>query len=146
MILLVLGIGVLCFVIGLCIDDEDIWGLGIFVSCVAMVALFIAGCGLFNRCHVIPKQIAMYEEENAVIEEKISSTVQHYMEYEKGIIYEVADNESPISLVSLYPELSSDKLVAAEIDVYISNNQTIKELKAKEISKSAFKFAIFFGH
>ena len=146
MILLVLGIGVLFFIIGLCIDEEELWGWSILISCIAVVALFIASCGLFNRCYVVPKQIAMYEEENAVIEEKISSTVQHYMEYEKGIIYEVADNESPISLVSLYPELSSDKLVAAEIDVYISNNKKIKELKDKEISKSSFKFAIYFGH
>ena len=146
MILLVLGVGLLCFIIGLCIDEEDLWCSGILIGCIAMVALFIAGCGLFKRCYVIPKQIAMYEEENAVIEEKISSTVQHYMEYEKGIIYEVADNESPISLVSLYPELSSDKLVSAEIDVYISNNKMIKELKAEEISKSSYKFAIYFGH
>lgn len=108
--------------------------------------LLIFGVLLFHSSYVIPSKIAMYEEENARIESQISSTVQHYMEYEKDIIYQVSDDESAIELVSLYPELSSDTLVSKEVDTYIKNNDAIKELRNAELNKPIWKFLLFFGH
>ena len=127
--------------------NEEIYGTfaGIF-GFVWVLGLPLFGVLLFRASYVVPSKIAMYEEENARIESQISSTVQHYMEYEKDIIYKVSDDESAIELVSLYPELSSDTLVSKEIDAYTKNNEAIKELKNAELNKPIWKFLLFFGH
>ena len=137
------------FLIGMEKSDynEDVWGgFAILFGLIGILGLLIFGVLLFRSSYVIPSKIAMYEEENARIESQISSTVQHYMEYEKDIIYQVSDDESVIELVSLYPELSSDTLVSKEIDTYIKNNETIKDLRNAELNKPVWKFLLFFGH
>lgn len=113
------------------------------VCIIGMVILFIK---LFIVAYVIPNKIAMYQEENAIIEERVSSTVAKYMEYEKDIIYEVAPSDDAMTLISLYPELSSDELIKEEINVYVSNNNKIRELKDAELNKSIYKFLLYFGH
>lgn len=113
------------------------------VCIIGMVILFI---NLFIVAYVIPNKIAMYQEENAIIEERVSSTVAKYMEYEKDIIYEVAPSDDAMTLISLYPELSSDELIKEEINVYVSNNNKIRELKDTELNKSIYKFLLYFGH
>ena len=127
-------------------NEEAYGGLAFIFGFVWVFGLFIFGVLLFRASYVIPSKIAMYEEENARIESQISSTVQHYMEYEKDIIYKVSDDESAIELVSLYPELSSDTLVSKEIETYVKNNDAIKELKNAELNKPIWKFLLFFGH
>ena len=93
----------------------------------------------------IPEKIAMYEEENAKIEEKVSNTVNKYMEYEKNIVIEVGPDDDAFSLVSLYPELGADTLVSNEIEVYTSNNKKIKELKDQALNISNYRFWMYFG-
>lgn len=126
--------------------NEEIWsGFAVISGLIGIPCLLIFGVLLFRSSYVIPSKIAMYEEENTRIEYQISSTVQHYMEYEKDIIYKVSDDESAIELVSLYPELSSDTLVSKEIDTYVKNNEAIKELKNSELNKPIWKFLLFLG-
>lgn len=123
-------------------------GSGIcFVLCL-IVLIFDCICGfnLFSKSYTIPKKIAMYEEENQRIEEKISATVEKYMQYEQNIIYEVSPEDDTMVLISLYPDLKSDQLIQSEIDTYIQNNNTIKELKSNMISVSIYKFLVYFGH
>ena len=137
------------FLIGMEKSDynEEIWGgFAVMSGIISIPGFLIFGILLFRSSYVLPSKIAMYEEENARIESQISYTVQHYMEYEKDIIYNVSDDESVIELVSLYPELSSDALVSKEIDTYIKNNEAIKELKNAELNKPIWKFILFFGH
>lgn len=114
-----------------------------FMCIGGMVVLFGK---LFNVTYLIPNKIAMYQEENAIIEERVSSTVAKYMEYEKDIIYEVTPSDDAMTLISLYPELSSDELIKEEINVYVSNNNKIRELKDTELNKSIYKFLLYFGH
>ena len=75
----------------------------------------------------IDKKIAIYQEENQKIEQSIDTLVESYMAYEKDLIFEVKPDSS-IQLISLYPELSADELVKAQINTYVENNQKIKEL------------------
>lgn len=101
---------------------------------------------MIHQCkYVIPAQIAMYEEENTLIEEKVSNTVTKYMEYEKDIVIEVSPDDDAFTLVSLYPELGSDVLVSNEIEVYVNNNNKIKELKSEALNISNYKFWLYFG-
>ena len=86
----------------------------------------------------------MYEEQNAKIEAQISDVVEQYMDYESGVFTEVS-SESAITLVSLYPELKADTLVASQIELYMTNNQKIIELREKQINGSVLRWWLYFG-
>ena len=74
----------------------------------------------------------------------MNALVEQYMNYESGTYGELK-GESSITLVSLYPELKADTLVTKQIEVYIANNEKIKELKEKKIDLSVKKWWLYFG-
>jgi hypothetical protein len=127
-------------------DYDESLAVMITIDLMCIVGMIILLVNLFIAACAIPNKIAMYQEENAIIEERVSSTVAKYMEYEKDIIYEVAPSDDAMTLISLYPELSSDELIKEEINVYVSNNNKIRELKDAELNKSIYKFLLYFGH
>lgn len=147
MIFVILGLSVLITIFALIIDDVDIstfmGSAGIFLFITSLVVAIILGIGVKNHS-VIDDRIAMYEEENAKIEEQISVVVKEYMEFEADVFADVSP-DSAITLISLYPELKSDTLVASLIDVYLDNNDTIKFLKEKQIRGSVLKWWLYFG-
>lgn len=125
--------------------DEDVALLPLVIVIIALI-IFGYNSYMIHQCkYVIPAQIAMYEEENALIEEKVSNTVTKYMEYEKDIVIKVSPDDDAFTLVSLYPELGADILVSNEIEIYVSNNNKIKELKSEALKISNYKFWVYFG-
>lgn len=97
-----------------------------------------------SRQSIIEQKIAMYQEENQAIEEKIDSLVKNYMEYEAGT-YEQFKNESSIELVSLFPELKSDNLVMEQIKMYNENKQRITNLKSQLLDMASSRWLLYFG-
>jgi len=126
--------------------DEDFASVVVFFDIGVLIAIVIVSICLFNCTYRIDEEIKVYEEENAVIEKKLENAVELYMQYEKEIMISVAPDTDTISLISLYPDLKSDKLVESEMEAYIQNNNKIKELKAERTKKSTYKFLLFFGH
>lgn len=103
-----------------------------FMSGIAVAAILLAMLLMWSP--QIDKKIALYEEENIKIETQIATVVNQYQKFEHDIIVECAP-ESAMTLVSLYPDLKSDTLVAKQIDTYIRNNEKIKELKEEKINQ-----------
>lgn len=143
---------VLCFLILILldklIDDNDDWNivLGIFIPIGAFLLVWgIIEIGILCNRMTIDDRIAMYQEENALIEQRVASTVDKYMQFERDVMVEVSPDDDIITLVALYPELKSDELVKQEMQLYIDNNKTIKDLKAKKINKRVHKFLLYFG-
>jgi len=120
--------------------------LFIISSVIAFVLLVILIFTFFDLAEqvTIDREIEMYQEENARIEKQLEVTVSNYMKYEAETFKDLKDTDA-VALVSLYPELQADKLVQNQIDVYISNNAKIKELREKQIYISKAKFYIYFG-
>lgn len=153
MIIAIIVLGVLIFVGGtaLCSDYSDtretagyvFQVIGTIISIFASMAFVALLVFVINRVG-IDKKIAIYEEENTKIEQQIADTVKQYQEYETGIFTEVAP-ESSIALVTLYPELKSDTLVQSQIEVYVENNEAIKELKSKAINAPVARWWLYFG-
>ena len=114
--------------------------LGGVLSFVAAIILLIN----ISLLGVIDSKIVMYQEENKQIESQVSECVQQYQQYETGIFTEVSPKSS-ITLVALYPELKADSLVAKQIEIYVANNQKVKELKEKKINGSAIRWWVYFG-
>lgn len=153
MILVILAVGILMAVGGTILYNKfndgraDIGVVLQFVSGIVIIASVITSIVLLvsvlNRVN-IEKKIALYEEENAKIEQQIAATVKQYQEHETGIFTDAAP-ESSITLVTLYPELKSDTLVQSQIEVYVENNKTIKELKSTAINASVYRWWLYFG-
>ena len=152
MILLIFGICILMVVGGCILDrktgvDSDICfgisGIGMVVGFFALVGLIIVGVNV-KSLSVIDDRIVMYEEENARIEQQIADVVEQYQKYETDIFREVAP-ESAVTMVSLYPELKSDSLVQAQIEVYTENNKTIRYLRDKQIKGNVYRWWLYFG-
>ncbi len=113
---------------------------GGIVSFIALISLLVTVSGL----NAIEQKIAMYQTENVNIENQIATCVEQYQQYETEVFTEVAPNDS-ITLISLYPELKSDELVKKQIEIYIANNQKIKELKEQEIMGNVYRWWAYFG-
>lgn len=129
-------------------DRNEIIGLltGIFAIIAAMAAFIFIIIAAFNvkQLSVIDDRIEMYQEENAQIEQQIADVVEQYQKYETDIFMEVAP-ESAVSMVALYPELKSDSLVQAQIEVYVANNNMIKDLKDQQIKGDVYRWWLYFG-
>lgn len=93
---------------------------------------------------VIDSKIAMYQEENKNIETQIDELIKQYMKYESDT-YKDFKGESIITLISLYPELKTDKLAVKQCEVYIKNNNKITKLKEEKINLSTEKWMLYFG-
>ena len=152
MILLIFGICILMIVGGFILDEKTgvdsdlcfgISGIGMIVGFFALVGLIIVGVNV-KSLSVIDDRIVMYEEENARIEQQIADVVEQYQKYETDIFREVAP-ESAVTMVSLYPELKSDSLVQAQIEVYTENNKTIRDLRDKQIKGNVYRWWLYFG-
>ena len=113
-----------------------------FISFIIFTVLLVAIC---SYPHNIDKKIAMYQEENVLIEEKVKNTVMAYIDYEQETYDNLVKNADLQTLLITYPELNSNELVKAQIDTYVQNNNKLKELKEKQIDKSTMAWLLYFG-
>lgn len=122
---------IVAFILGDSICSEGLT----FIAVVFFIAAIIIAFMLFKynadvkSAYVIEQKIEMYEEENAEIESEISTLVEMYMDYEQETLEALKVEGSLITLVNMYPELKSDELVQSQINLYISNQNKIIELK-----------------
>lgn len=144
MIVLLIIISIIGFVISCAIDEDGII-VSFFLMC--FVVSFVVGIFLgiaVSNGRTIDEKISMYQEENNKIEKQLDTLVSNYMNYESNT-YEKFKSESSVTLVSMYPELKSDKLVEEQISVYEENNKKIRELKEDKIDLKVKKWWLYFG-
>ena len=152
--LLMIGIG---FLLVWFIDDYTHPGVsltgagGIIIGCMAeviiVIAVIVQVCGI-SQLKVADQKISMYEEENAKIEQDITTIVKDYMNYEKDtykIASEQIDGSSLLVLTELYPDLKSNELIKKQIEIYTENNNKIKQLKEEKINNQTCKWWLYFG-
>ena len=152
MILVILGIIIALFVLGAVIFANStcegagagLMILSVFLFIAALIATVCLGVSV-SKLQTIDDRIAMYEEENTVIETQIAEVVEQYQKYETDIFTEIAPDSS-ITLVSMYPELKSDTLVQTQIEVYLANNKIIRELREKQINGCVVRWWLYFGN
>lgn len=142
-LLLILGIGLLCCAF---IDNDigevlSVFG-GIFFI-VSLVGIIINIAFLVNG-RTLDDKIAMYEEENAAIEQGVDVLVKDYYKHESDT-YSSLKPENAVLFASAYPELQSNELAAKQLEIYVENNNKIKELKEDQINLSRNRFWLYFG-
>lgn len=117
---------------------------GSFITIISVIAIICCGVSLSDRM-IIDDKINLYQTENKNIENQISSTIEGYKKYEQDTLKNFI-NDSPITLVTLFPELKTNELVKKQINLYISNNQKIKELKEEKLGYKPLAWWVYFGN
>lgn len=117
-------------------------GVGLVVFGIIDFILIVWIITIYSNGYTINDKIEMYQEENKNIEEQITTIVNNFQGYEKDIISNVADME--VLLIKI-PELKSSELVKTQMNVYIENNNKIKELKEEKINMKIGKWLLYFG-
>lgn len=112
------------------------------------VGIIIAICCLTPEVateSVIDSKIAMYQEENANIEQDIDKIIQGYLVHEHDTFADLKTEESSITLVTIFPELKSDTLVQKQVKIYVANNANIKDLREEKIELAKIRWILYFG-
>lgn len=159
MLLVVLGIflalAIVCAVIDVRRRKEHYYDMlesgWTFLGSIFLVITLILLCVIcFKAYDVIPEaniidnKIAMYEEENARLEEQVAVTVNAYMQHE-STTYEEILSENSINIALTLPELQSNEMVQQQIKIYMNNAEQIKTLKNQLIELSARRWRLYFG-
>lgn len=155
MILVLLVIGILLTAFAFILDEKcyrDTFGhilsgsmfvVGVLTAIGSFIATIVLLLGVIDDA-TIDEKIAMYYEENTKIEAQVDDIVERYMEYESET-FEISPDDSSLIIASLYPELKSNTLVESQIEVYVENNEKIKELKEGQIGAGARRWWLYFG-
>lgn len=152
MIWIIFGVTLLVFIIGAFMHDSYNWDevgfvLELLSGFAGIIEIIVAVVLMVSVSHlgVIDEKITMYQEENTKIENQIATLVTNYQNYEKDI-FDSVTADSAITLVQMYPELKSDTLVQSQIEIYIENNQHIKNLREDKINSSVSRWWLYFGN
>lgn len=125
-------------------DLADGFGiLGGLIGFIALIGIFV-NIGFLVYGRTLDDKIAMYEQENAAIEQSVDVLVKDYYKHESDT-YSSLTPENAVLFASAYPELQSNELATKQLEIYVENNNKIKELKEDQINLSRNKFWLYFG-
>lgn len=127
--------------------EEGGWVAGVVfpaITAVGLVVAIVVGIAKISTGTKIDKQIEMCVEENANIEQQITITVERYLEHELNV-YDTLQGESITTLLVVYPEINGNELVKRQMDIFVANNDKIRELKNEKLNLSTWKFLVYFG-
>lgn len=116
----------------------------VVIGIIDVVCIFAIFAFMINGITASDK-IKMYQAENKQIENQIGELVKGYMDYESET-YKSFKNENSVTMINLYPELKSNELVQKQMNIYLTNNAKIKELKETEIDTKIGKWLLYFGN
>ena len=117
--------------------------LGVVID-LACIILLIEGAVTLSQGRIIDNKIVMYQEENERIETTVTTTVEKYLEHEYQI-FDSLQGEDIQTLLVVYPEINSNELVKRQVEIFVENNNKIKELKEQKLNIEVWKFWVYFG-
>lgn len=131
----------------LAVLNEDLAGgfgiLGGLIGFIALIGIFV-NIGFLVYGRTLDDKIAMYEQENTAIEQSVDVLVKDYYKHESDT-YSSLKPKNAVLFASAYPELQSNELATKQLEIYVDNNNKIKELKKDQINLSRNRFWLYFG-
>lgn len=141
-LLFIIGV-VMAIVLVYITGDDEACAPG-FIICFISIIGIVWNIAFLVNGRTIDDKIAMYEQENAAIEQSVDILVKDYYRHESDI-YESLKPENAVLFASAYPELQSNSLATKQLEIYVENNNKIKELKEDQINLSKARFWLYFG-
>lgn len=123
--------------------DDILIAIGAFAIAIALTVGIIIG-GLYSTSFVIDEKITLYEVENEKIELIVEKTIENYKNYEANFYIDFS-TEDLITTIFNYPELKSDELLQQQIELYIDNNNQIKNLQKEKLDCKVLAWWLYFG-
>ena len=117
--------------------------LGGLIGFIALIGIFV-NIGFLVYGRTLDDKIAMYEQENAAIEQSVDVLVKDYYKHESDT-YSSLKPENAVLFASAYPELQSNELATKQLEISVENNNKIKGLKVDQINLSRNRFWLYFG-
>lgn len=145
MFILLFVIAVALIVLAVLNEDlaEGFGILGGLIGFIALIGIFV-NIGFLVYGRTLDDKIVMYEQENAAIEQSVDVLVKDYYKHESDT-YSSLKPENAVLFASAYPELQSNELATKQLEIYVENNNNIKELKKDQINLSKNRFWLYFG-
>jgi hypothetical protein len=145
MFILLFVIAVALIVLAVLNEDlaEGFGILGGLIGFIALIGIFV-NIGFLVYGRTLDDKIAMYEQENAAIEQSVDVLVKDYYKHESDT-YSSLKPENAVLFASAYPELQSNELATKQLEIYVENNNKIKGLKEDQINLSRNRFWLYFG-
>ena len=116
---------------------------GVIISLISAIVLIVGGV-IISKSRTIDEKITMYEEENTKIEASVTEAVEKYLEHELNIFDDLKGTDIQTLLV-IYPEINGNELVKKQIEIYVSNNDKVRQLKEDKLNIEVWRFWVYFG-
>lgn len=143
MFILFFLIGVALIILYVHTTEDGLGEFGVIIMGIALLGIFI-NIGILIHGRTFDDKIEMYEEENLRIEQSLDVLVKDYYKHESDT-YSSLKPENAVLFASAYPELQSNELATKQLEIYVDNNNKIKELKEDQINLSKNRFWLYFG-
>lgn len=143
MLWILLGISFLLFVLSvICGDDESHIATGLFFF-PTLIALIVV-LSFYNDAKTTSKErLEVLTQYNTEIIHDLEPMVNRYLDYEKSTYSDLKLNANTLLALSVYPEIKSNQFIMKQIDVYLKNQEAIKEIKLSIANLKSYKFWIF---
>ena len=123
--------------------------LGVFGALFFVIDLAILLSLLMNYNSIkttAKEKIAVYEEQNEIVLKQLEPLTNKYINFEKDVYKDLKPTaENILLLCQTYPELKSDTFVLTQINIILSNQREITNLRLSLAGLNAYKLWIWLG-
>lgn len=141
MLYILLAIGIILFIIGVCSDNVPAFGMGIVIGSLSLFCTLIAAAEYNKAITTVDARQLVLEEQNQIVLSQIEPLVQQALEYESNTYKDFKlDAAKVIAFAQLYPNLKANDFLNKQIDIILANQEEIKQLKLDKASLNAYHF------
>lgn len=143
---LIIVISIICYKKNYEVAGTLLCGLGAFFFVVDLTIL-LSLLYSYNSIKTVAKEkIAVYEEQNEIALKQLEPLANKYMDFEKDVYKDLKPTaENILLLCQTYPELKSDIFVLTQINIILSNQREITNLRLSLAGLNAYKLWIWLG-
>lgn len=150
MIYILLIIGFILLIIGAIIgkdrfNDDNGFTIGGAVLTVISIIGLCACWGTYSfHKNTIDSRLEVIEEQNTIILAQVEPVVQKALEFESNTYKELKiSSERLIALGNMYPNLKDNTFIQTQLQIIISNQSIIRNLKLTKAKMNAYRFWIW---
>ena len=126
------------------ITDQPTFILGILIGVSSLIAILICWGVYSYRTETINSQLEVLESQNEIILSQIEPVIQKALDFESNTYKELKVNpENIITLSQIYPDLKDNSFIQTQLNVILTNQQQITQLKLNRATLNAFHFWIW---
>jgi DNA-dependent RNA polymerase auxiliary subunit epsilon len=141
MLYILLVIGIILFIVGAWNDIVPIWGVGIIIGGLSLFCTMVAFADYNKASTTVDARQLVLEEQNQIVLSQIEPLVQQALEYESNTYKDFKlDAAKVIAFTQLYPDLKANDFLNKQIDIILTNQEEIKQLKLDKATLNAYHF------